>query len=368
LELDYNFIFWQNIISPHQIDFFNELSAKTSLLLIVDQITDDIRINDTGPVKENNYKKLKIIINPQESVVRNLFSNKSTIHIFSGIHTYQSAKIGFKYAITNNAIIGIMSEPFYFQGFRGFVRLIRGTIIRCNYSKKIKFILTTGQLGVDAYLRMGYKNDAIFQWGYFINGSKFIKKRRKKNIVFVGQLIERKQIKNFTKLFIHHKGFGFNSLLIVGTGPDWEKLKRYSQNAEKNGIKIRLLGKLTNSQTMNIIKNNCILILPSKFDGWGVVTNEALLSGTPVITSSMVGSSVLLDGEIRGNKFNIKDERSLIQLLNKWSKNELTYQKQVTISTWSQKSISPKVAIKYFEKIIQHIINIENPRPKSPWL
>ena len=55
-----------------------------------------------------------------------------------------------------------------------------------------------------------------------------------------------------------------------------------------------------------------VFVLPSRYDGWGVVMNQAIGAGLPVICSDMVGAGHdLVDEEVNGLKFRAGDAASL---------------------------------------------------------
>ena len=55
-----------------------------------------------------------------------------------------------------------------------------------------------------------------------------------------------------------------------------------------------------------------VFVLPSRYDGWGVVVNQAIGAGLPVICSDMVGAGHdLVDEDVNGLKFRAGDAASL---------------------------------------------------------
>ena len=55
-------------------------------------------------------------------------------------------------------------------------------------------------------------------------------------------------------------------------------------------------------------------MLPSRYDGWGVVVNQALGAGLPVICSDMVGAGHdLVEEGVNGLKFRAGDTDSLAE-------------------------------------------------------
>ena len=108
----------------------------------------------------------------------------------------------------------------------------------------------------------------------------------KNKIVFlyVGRLVAQKGIGDLISVF--NKIENENSiLLIVGDGP----LRHQVENTIKINKKIRYVGRLSGKE---LIKIYCIadtLVLPSHLEPWGLVVNEAMATGLPVIVSDQVG-------------------------------------------------------------------------------
>jgi glycosyltransferase involved in cell wall biosynthesis len=78
-------------------------------------------------------------------------------------------------------------------------------------------------------------------------------------------------------------------LLIVGEGPEETSLRAM---AETLGIKdkVRFLGEVPNRKAISLIARAKALILVSKSEQWGLVVNEAVACGVPVIVSEAVGA------------------------------------------------------------------------------
>ena len=65
-----------------------------------------------------------------------------------------------------------------------------------------------------------------------------------------------------------------------------------------------------------MIMKNDVLVLPSRFDGFGFVVSEAIKYGTYVIVSSQVGAKDLLLKGKKGAVFNMGSKDELINQLN----------------------------------------------------
>ena len=146
-----------------------------------------------------------------------------------------------------------------------------------------------------------------------------------KVIVFVGQLIERKGIKELLQ------GFGntansSTTLVIAGEGALKPEIESYVK-MHKN-VKIRLLGFVEYNKLPEIYTLSDALILPSKEEVWGLVVNEALACGIPVLVSKFAGCSTDLIDKDNGEIIEEISEDGVTDILQKFS-----VRKKYTIST-----------------------------------
>ncbi len=136
------------------------------------------------------------------------------------------------------------------------------------------------------------------------------------------------------------------TLVIAGDGKIKDKLiKRY-----KNFRNIKFLGFINQNLLSQFYSLADLFVLPSKYDAWGLVINEAMSFSKPVITSRNVISSYdLIKQNVNGVAFNNKFhlEQSIINIINnkdiryRYSKNS-----GIIIKNWSIET-----ANRYFHKI-----------------
>lgn len=118
---------------------------------------------------------------------------------------------------------------------------------------------------------------------------------------FIGQLIDRKGIiellNGFSIASMKNKNI---SLLIAGEGSLKNEIIDFIKEHTK--VKIKLLGYIDYNRLPEVYAMSDALVLPSKKEVWGLVVNEALASGIPVLVSRFAGCCVDLvdnnNGEI----------------------------------------------------------------------
>lgn len=109
--------------------------------------------------------------------------------------------------------------------------------------------------------------------------------------VYVGALIHRKGIDVLLRAFATLDSVHTESVLIL-VGKDHSN-GAYARQAEALGIRDRVLfrGPLPAETIPAVLAAGSVFVLPSRYDGWGVVLNEAATMGLALIGSHRAGAS-----------------------------------------------------------------------------
>lgn len=102
-----------------------------------------------------------------------------------------------------------------------------------------------------------------------------------KEFLFVGRLIEEKNLNWLIDRFANHPDL---NLTIIGFGPLEDVLKK---NVKSDNV--TFVGAVNNTELLTWYQKADVFILPSKSETWGLVVEEALNNGTPVMLSHAVG-------------------------------------------------------------------------------
>ena len=117
--------------------------------------------------------------------------------------------------------------------------------------------------------------------------------------LFVGRIAFEKNIDYLIQLAIKLKNINSDiRIKIIGTGPDYEGLKLKISDLGLNNV--LLIGSIKWDNLGDYYSNSLGLILPSFFEPWGMVANEAFFYNTPVICSKFCGCA----GDLVINEFN----------------------------------------------------------------
>jgi glycosyltransferase involved in cell wall biosynthesis len=146
------------------------------------------------------------------------------------------------------------------------------------------------------YLRwLGIPPDSILQIQNCVddhlfssNGPKLFHLVPRPVLLHVGQLIARKGIAHLLRAAAALQGEGYVfSLLLVGSGPEEARLREL---ADELGLSNVHFHAAVGPEAMPAVyRSGDFLIFPTVEDVWGLVVNEAILSGLPVLCSKYAG-------------------------------------------------------------------------------
>jgi N-acetyl-alpha-D-glucosaminyl L-malate synthase BshA len=120
----------------------------------------------------------------------------------------------------------------------------------------------------------------------------------KKTILFVGTLRPVKGIDYLIKaMYIIHNKSPFTNLLIVGDGPEKDKLQTLVHELSLQDC-IHFAGKVPNEKIPEYMAQADIFALPSLSESFGIVNIEAMASGLPIVTTNVGGlPEIVKNGE-----------------------------------------------------------------------
>ena len=225
---------------------------------------------------------------------------------------------------------------------------------------------------MQAYRRSGWPASRIFEWGYFTEQTKHSadeqntdqqNSRIAPRLLYVGRLDNNKRILHLIHALKSFR-FQIDTFTVIGTGP----LVKETESLIHEEGNFRYLGKQANENVLRIMQSHDLLILPSMYDGWGAVINEALQQGMRVLCSDRCGASCLLDGIHRGGTFSWNEKGSLERELRHWiSKGPITQKERTGIASWAKTTISGQAPACYLTSLLSFIQGKTSSRPLPPW-
>jgi glycosyltransferase involved in cell wall biosynthesis len=239
-------------------------------------------------------------------------------------------------------------------------KLIRKPVMKLFY-KLFNGFLYIGTRNKEYYKYLNIPDNKLFLVPYSVDNEYFIykvesaKKRIKeikikygipnenKNILYASKLMKRKNPIDLLKAFeLLKKNFDNVNLIFVGTGEEEILLKNFVN--DHNIKNVFFLGFLNQSELPAAFAISDVFVLPAINEQWGLIINEAMCAGLPVVVSDVVGAVPDLVKEgingysfTAGNIHQLADKLYLIlsndelrismgiksrEIISKWSYNE----------------------------------------------
>lgn len=233
--------------------------------------------------------------------------------------------------------------------------------------------LVAGTSSRNYIVRLGMNPNAVFQpWDvvdnqYFLsrNDSAGVVDYNKRALLCISRFIPKKNLLGLIHAFARYRNNGGNRLLtLLGSGILEESIKD-TISAEGLEKVVRLQGFIQYDKLPHYLSQAWALIIPSTTDQWGLVVNEAMAAGLPVLVSEQCGCAVdLLQPGKNGYTFNPFDVQSIV--------NTIVMLDQKSEQDWLEMSEVSKNIIKQWDltdfadglaKACRHAINFPSGRP-----
>ncbi len=232
-----------------------------------------------------------------------------------------------------------------------------------------KFI-AIGKKNNEMYIECGISKDKIIKSNYSVDNDFFSKKKllkkketnlkkkfkthNKKVFIFVGKFIKRKGINvlldaiaclNSSPVVAKKSIF-----LLVGQGPELTNIRQFIKLNKISNV--NLINFKNQDDLKYYYKISNFLILPSFYETWGLVVNEAMAMGKPVITSNNCGcaNDLVLNGK-NGYIFKKGNSKELSKLIIKILRNK-------EIEGRLKKEIKKRLRFFSIDKNVKDILNI----------
>jgi len=156
--------------------------------------------------------------------------------------------------------------------------------------------------------------------------------------LYVGRLSEEKNVSGLLKSWLSYRLHGgTRALMVVGDGPERQSLEAIAK-ASPYGEDVHFPGLKSSKELIPFYAHAGCFVLPSKREPWGLVVNEAMASGLPVLVSERCGcaADLVLPG-LNGFVFDPRDEAALSDKLK--AMEDLTLEERVRMGKHSAELI-----------------------------
>lgn len=335
-------LYMVNVPSPYMVNYFNELGKYCELTVLFDKATSTER-DDSW--KEYNFKNFKgIILKGVSTDVDAAFCPSVIKYLKKDVYDYifisnmatPTGIIAIEYLRWKKIDYFLESEGGFAKDGKGFKEKIKKHIM-----SGAKLYFSTTPVGDEYFLMYGATKDKLVKYPFTSIYEKDILKKapsveekmvlrhelkmqEEKIIISVGRFIP---LKGFDVLLRAFAGLdNYAGLYIVGgDNPTDEYVQIINELKIKNVHFIPF--KLT-EELNKYYEASDIFVLPTRSDVWGLVINEAMAKGLPIITTDhCIAGTEMIDGN--GYVIPVDDDKILHKkmkelLLDDDKKNEMS--------------------------------------------
>lgn len=304
--------------------FFNELAKQEDILVVY-------RDNPNRPFRgsdfldgERNYKHVFLKGTKREArkqLVSILRENKYDELIVGG---YDNMIAWTSMFVSPKRKNGVIIESTYRETRKKGLNVLA----KRAFFKRVSKAYVCGKSHADLVKAFGFKGRIIDigTVGFIrrVPQPPFEERKGVKKFIYVGRLTRVKNLEWLIDRFAQHLEL---DLTIIGAGELADKLKSMAPD------NVHLLGPIANTELPKYYKEADVFVLPSLSEPYGLVVEEALNNGTPVLLSHMIGCQ---DNLVAANKvgmvFKLNDVNDFEQKLSQICTPEIYNQLRLNVS------------------------------------
>ena len=322
-----NLLFFQNIISPHQMPYIQYLPKMEGVDEVV-VIVPEVNLGERDALGWDAKRWLqtegiRFVVAPSsdevDRIIRNAVVNgkPSTVNqtwcLFSGINAFPSVAEWFRLSLKYQVKRAVITEPPYVYEHPLWQHAIRFALKDWRYVKYIDKIFVMGD-GYLNYYRFWSKRWEVISFMYCTEwrerSSAIVSNGERLKVLYVGSLSHRKNVQCLLKacMLLSREEQEQLEIGIVGDGEQRHQLENM---AKAIACKTKFYGSQPMEAIPEIMEQYDMLVLPSLHDGWGAVVNEALTLGLYAICSDHCGAKMLLKNSDNGTVFKSNNDKDL---------------------------------------------------------
>ncbi|SFU95551.1 glycosyltransferase family 4 protein [Halomonas korlensis] len=351
--------FWQLIISPHMVNLASELAEiGVDVSYIANQEMSEDRRKQGWLTPPLGKADLKLVPTKNEAVALANSAPNDVLHICQGIRgngVISAVQSALKKSDRKQIVVMETVDDHGFFGY--FKRLIYFCLFKVA-DKNLLAVLATGLNTADWVVARGVNQNKVFPFAYFLPEAESSHNYPKApssrfRFIFVGQFIQLKRLDLLIEALASLPENRDFELAVVGSGALETELKEKAEAMLPD--RVDWIGSLPMAHVREEMRTADCLVLPSRYDGWGAVVSEALMSGTPVIVSNACGSAVVVKASGVGGVFRSGILEELILLLHKsLLAGKIDPKQRLCISKWAS-CLSGKSGASYLLQVLDSL-------------
>jgi len=365
--------FWQNMPSHLQSEVlraFAELWPAKTHAVWCGELTEDRR--QLGWQRSCFHPMTETVLPAEDyssEIQRLLARHTEAVHVFSGLRAYPLVEAAFQRARQRPAArVALMVEAGIRMGVKGLLRPARAWYVARRYIPHVQLVLAMGNDGVQFYRNAGFPPGIVYPFMYQPPRYEELRRgpaRDPVRLIYIGKLVRRKGVDVLLRGLSRTECDNWK-LTIVGDGPE---AAQHRGLARRCGVAqhIDWRGAISSDRIHDLLIEHDLCIVPSRFEGWGVVTNEAIGAGVPVICSDRVASRELVENSGAGSIFPSAHPHELAKALDRYLSTPARIEAAAARAREFRDRLHPRRVAQYLADVLRHCYANAPVRPQPPW-
>lgn len=334
--MEHKVLFITNIPSPYRVDFFNELGKLCNLTVLFERSESAERDSSWSKYKFTSFKGIilkgiNLGVDTALAInVINYISKDNYDHIIISNPLTPTGMLAIKYSKLKNIKYSIEGDGAFPKSKKSLTELLKLHILKDAHK-----YFSTAEVHDEYYIKYGAKKENILRYPFSSIKEKEISKdiisKKDKDVYKRSLGMKEERIVLSIGRFVYSKGYDVllnaakhldedTGVYIVGG----EITAEYRELQDKLGLKnVYFIGHKTKAELVNFYRAADIFVLPTRMDAWGLVINEAMSHGLPVITTDKcIAGLELVKNEKNGYIIPVDDINTLGKTMNSLLKNE----------------------------------------------
>ena len=326
---------------------------------------------DMGSIKLHFLDEEK---NPQKFVSDFVAEHRDAIHVLSGFRGCNSVELAWaKLRQYPTSRLAIIAERPDMQTWKSHLKKLCYKHFIKKYRRRFKAILLMGRLGIKWFQGIGCPNDILFPFAYQFdraidhNYLQYLKDfSGELKLIYVGRFIQTKGCDLLLEAMRALPSDGWRLDLVGGGGELSDHVNKFISSSK---LPIRYIGIWPSNEVVSRLQRYDVCIVPSRYDGWAMVVNEAIEAGLGVIVSDRTGASDLVEVSGAGIVVPANNIMALSEAMQSVLDNPRL------VSLWRQRAIdfAPRIYTSSVGSYLHDVLTYSFlgqgvKRPEAPWL
>jgi glycosyltransferase involved in cell wall biosynthesis len=375
---------WQPVLTDHQSHTLRALAHAAGATVTVVVAKDDDPERKAQGWTRADAGALDVRVLAAGSGVRAILGvlreHRRSIHLFSSPFEQPKFMLALFLATWQRLPVHLISEPYSplalgYQSdakrtLNGMKQRLRPWAYRLYgwwLKDRVRGVFAISQLSVAQYRSIGMAASKIQPFGYFVpehvNSPSAAERPARTEAchgIFVGTLIARKGVAELVSAVGTLRNADGLNLVVDVYGAGDANAFAFDDCA------VRHAGRIPFGHAQSVIARYDFLVLPSRYDGWGVVINEAVLAGVPVICSDRVGAGALVRRWGCGLVYAADALDGLVDALRTMATDAARRAQMRGACEAARHCLDPAVAGRYLAEVMEAAAR-GVPAPVNPW-